>query len=348
MDVLSEVLRAVQLDGAIFFNAEFSEPWRFHSPETCHLGPMLAPGSENIIIYHLLVHGSAYAQMENGVRVPLGPGDIVTFPRGDAHFLGGGEGAGVIDGRSELPALLAQGLELVRAGGGGPTCRFICGFLACDRQLSQTVLGSLPPLLKVNIRDDPSGQWLENSLRFSVSEAVASRAGSAAMLARLSEVVFVETLRRYIAGLPDSETGWLTGARDPDVGRALALLHQRPAARWTIAKLASEVGLSRSVLAERFRHFLGEPPMTYLSRWRLRMGAQRLAATSHSVAEIAAVVGYESEASFNRAFKREFSVPPARYRREAKARRGPSATRHAGGQPPGGRPSVALERIPER
>jgi len=152
-----------------------------------------------------------------------------------------------------------------------------------------------------------------------VSEADALHAGGEAVLAKLSEVLFVETLRRYVAQLPPEHTGWLAGARDPDVGKALALLHRSPAQPWTIADLAREAGTSRSVLAERFRHYLGEPPMSYLTRWRLQLGARMLRSSSRSVAEIAAEVGYESESAFNRAFKREFVVPPARFRSESRA-----------------------------
>jgi AraC-like DNA-binding protein len=272
-----------------------------------------------VIIFHLLTAGRAYARLEGGERVTLHAGDIVTFPHGDPHYLGNGEGGRTLDSATALPTLLARGLELVRTGGGGEPSRFICGFLSCNPQLSQVCLGGLPKLVKVNIREDASGQWLENSLRFSVTEAMAARAGSDAVLAKLSEVVFVEALRLYLRTLPAPEVGWLAGARDPIVGQALALLHGRPAEAWTIAALAQQIGASRSVLAERFRHFLGEPPMTYLTRWRLRLGAQALVSGRQGVAQIAGDVGYESEAAFNRAFKREFGLPPARYRNETKA-----------------------------
>lgn len=321
MDVLSEVLKVVRLDSAIFFNAEFSAPWCLHSPESRRVAPVLTPGAGHLIIYHLLVDGAAYAELRGGGRVALRAGDIVTFPHGDAHYLGSGAATRVLDAADALPALLDRGLAMFKAGGGGSCSRFICGFLACDPQLSQGVLAGLPPLIKVNIRDDPSGQWLENSLRFSVTEAAAAREGAEAMLAKLSEVVFVETVRRYARDLPAERTGWLAAARDPHVGKALTLLHRRYADPWTVAALAQAVGVSRSVLAERFRHFLGEPPMTYLTRWRLRLGAQALRASNHSVARIAADTGYESEAAFNRAFKREFGIPPARYRNVERAGR---------------------------
>jgi transcriptional regulator GlxA family with amidase domain len=190
--------------------------------------------------------------------------------------------------------------------------------MSCDPYLSRPILGGLPPVFKVNIRTDRSGQWLENSILHLVEEAASSRIGSDAMLAKLSEALFVDTLRRYVASLPE-QTGWLTGARDPIVGKSLGLLHSRVAHPWTIADLADEVGISRSALVDRFTRYLSEPPMAYLTRLRLQLAARSLEKTSRGVAEIAADVGYESEAAFNRAFKREFGQPPGRYRNEHKA-----------------------------
>ncbi len=199
--------------------------------------------------------------------------------------------------------------------------KLICGYMACDLRLSQIFLAGLPSVLKINIRDSPSGKWLEDTLRYSVEHADASGPGGTAVVAKLSEALFADTLRRYIEKLPTSQTGWLAGVRDPDVGKALALLHKQPSHPWTIASLANEVGLSRSVLAERFRHYLSDTPMGYLTRWRLQLAAQALTSTSKSVAEVAGDVGYESEPSFNRAFKREFRVPPARFRSQSRSTR---------------------------
>ncbi len=316
MDALSEILSAIKLDSAIYFNAEFSEPWCVAMPESSALAPLLTERSGHVIIYHLVCEGRPSVQLTGHERVELAAGDIITFPHGHSHRLGGGPFVNPIDAGAALPGILERGLELFHVGGGGASSRFICGFLSCDPHLSQAFLGGLPSLIKVNIRDDPSGQWLENSLRFSVTEAANRSAGAGATVAKLSEAVFAETLRRYLRRLPDGQTGWLAGARDEEVGRALTLLHNRCAHPWTVAELAREIGVSRTVLSERFRRFLGEPPMGYLTRWRLRLGARALSATSHSVAQIASEVGYESEAAFNRAFKREHGVPPARYRRD--------------------------------
>ena len=318
MDVLSELLKVVKLDSAIFFNFEASSPWSYRAPEPECAARLLAQAGRHLIIYHLLVRGRAYVQLEGGERMSLAAGDVVTLPHGHAHLLGNGEGARTIEGARALPKVLARGLELVKIGGEGERSLFVCGFLSCDPLLSRTFLQTLPPLFKVNISEDPSGQWLEDSLRFAVAEAAAAREGAGAMLARLSEAVLIETVRRHIRTLPETETGWLAGARDPTVGRALYLFHQRPAHRWTLPEIAKEAGVSRSVLAERFRHFLDQPPMAYLTRWRLQLGARALTSSDRSVAEIASEVGYETEASFNRAFKRHFRSPPARYRRNGR------------------------------
>ncbi|HSF66806.1 MAG TPA: AraC family transcriptional regulator [Nitrospiraceae bacterium] len=329
MDVLSEVLKAVKLGGAMFYNAEFSAPWCFCSPASPVLAPYLSADSKHVIIFHLLTEGSGYAQVEGDDQsLPLNAGDIVIVPHGDPHAMRNGPFIKPVDHAEEVRRVFAQGLRLSRMGGGGEITKFICGYMTCEPQLSRFFLGGLPPIFKVHIRDDKSGQWLENSLRYSVDTVDASGPGGGAVLAKLSEVLFVETLRRYIALLPQEQTGWLAGVRDQEVGKALALLHRQPANPWTIALLANQVGISRSVLAERFRRYLSETPIAYLTRWRLQLGAQMLKSTNNGVVQIAAEVGYESEPSFNRAFKREFGLPPARFRNQWKSAR-VSGTRHA-------------------
>lgn len=320
MDVLSEVLRAVKLDGAVFFNGEFSSPWCAREPDACTMASHLPTRPKHVIIFHLVTEGNGYVRIEeDGGSVSLEAGDIVILPQGNAHFMGNGPPVTPIDSAAQLQRVLAEGRMISQVGGGGELTKLICGYLTCDHQLCEVFLAGLPPIVKVHIRDSPSGQWLEDTFRYSVDHAEASGPGVAAVIAKLSEVLFVETLRRYIAKMSPSQTGWLAGVRDPDVGKALALLHRQPSHPWTIASLADEVGLSRSVLAERFRHYLSDTPMGYLTRWRLQLAAQVLSSTSKSVAEVAGDVGYESEPSFNRAFKREFGVPPARFRTQSRA-----------------------------
>jgi AraC-like DNA-binding protein len=317
MDVLSEVLRVVRLEGALFFNAEFSAPWCISLSRSTALARYLSPGAGHLIIYHFLTEGRAYSKLSEGPREDLTAGDIVIFPHGDAHVLGNGSPEKPVDSLRVFAKNLTRELKLARFGGGGEITRFVCGYMACEPRLSESFLSGLPRMLKIHVAKEPSGEWLENSIRFSVGEVSGSNAGSALVLAKLSEVLFVETLRRYINALPPDQIGWLAGARDPIIGQALALLHKEPGTRWTISSLARRVGLSRTRLAERFRHFLGLPPMAYLAQWRLKLGAEILISTEDSIAEVAASVGYGSEAAFNRAFRRQFDCPPAQFRRKA-------------------------------
>lgn len=318
MDAFSEVLSGVRLKGAMFFSAEFSAPWRLSTPHCRLLAPVLAPGALHIVVYHFVVEGTARARVEEGTDVELAPGDIVMFPHGDPHTLSAGPGTNAVENATLLQRITTGDLSPMQAGGGGPVTRFVCGYLTLDPLLCGPILESLPPIVKVNVRNDRAGHWLEQSIMHLLEEAVSDRAGSDAMLAKLSEALFVDTVRRYVAGLPDQTTGWLAGARDPVVGKSLALLHRRPEHPWTIAELATTVGVSRSAMVARFTRYLSDPPMTYLTRWRLRLGAQALTSSSKGVADVAAAVGYESEAAFNRAFKRAFGLPPAQYRRQTR------------------------------
>jgi AraC-like DNA-binding protein len=332
MDAFSQILSGVKLNGAVFFSAEFSAPWGFSTATTDVMAATHAPGAEHFVLYHLLIEGGAVIELLDGQSIQLAPGDIVIFPHGHPHHMSSGAGVtrpfpnygigGKVNSRDLSP---------LQAGGGGEISRFVCGYMTCDPHLSRPILGGLPPVFKVNIRADRSGHWLENSILHLLEEAASGRIGSDAMLAKLSEALFVDTLRRYVAGLPEQQTGWLTGARDPIVGKSLGLLHSRVAHPWTIADLAEEVGISRSALVERFTRYLSEPPMTYLTRWRLQLAARSLERTSRGVADIAADVGYESEAAFNRAFKREFGQPPGRYRNDHRAP--PSDPQAAAGVP---------------
>jgi AraC-like DNA-binding protein len=319
MDVLSEVLRVVRLEGAMFFNAEFSAPWCIRATSGSEIAQYLSPRAGHLVLYHFLTEGRAYARLPDGRREDLTAGDIVMFPHGDAHLLGNGAGIKPVDVLPTFSKNLTGGLKLARFGGGGEVTRFVCGFLACEPRLSQVFLSGLPQIVKVHVAKGSAGQWLEHSIRFTVEQVAESRAGSGLVLARLSEVLFVETLRRYINEMPPDQVGWLAGVRDATIGQALALLHKEPSHPWTISNLARSVGSSRTRLAGHFRHFMGSSPMAYLAQWRLRLGAQILQSTEQSVAEVAAAVGYGSEAAFNRAFKREFDCPPAQFRRKQHA-----------------------------
>lgn len=316
MDPFSQILSGVVLKGALFFNAEFSAPWGFNAPTARDLAPYLAPDAPHLLVYHFLIEGSGVVRLNNDAPIKLEPGDVIVVPHGDAHMMCSAQGVERKLSEAMIAKLQTRNLNAMQTGGGGEVARFVCGYMVCDPLLCRPILQSLPSAFKVNLRTDRSGQWLEKTLLHLVEEAASENAGSAAVLAKMSEALFIDTLRRYLAGLPQQEVGWLAAARDPIVGKSLMLLHSRPSNPWTIAGLAKEVGLSRSSLVQRFTKYLSEPPMAYLIRWRLQLAARALTSTSRGVADIAEDVGYESEAAFNRAFKREFGLPPARYRNE--------------------------------
>jgi AraC-like DNA-binding protein len=326
MDVLSEVLSAVRLRGALFFNAEFSAPWCISSSGAVGIAPYLPFKDAHLIMFHFLTDGRAYALLEDQ-RVELSAGDIVVLPGGDSHFLGNGAPRRPVDSFHAFARNVADGLKVVRHGGGGEITRFVCGYMACDPRLCEIFLAGLPRILRVPVASGPSGKWIENSIRFSVDASGGGDAGTSLVVGKLSEVLFVETLRSYVSTLPEEQTGWLAGLRDPNLAKALALMHRDPAREWTVENLARDVGLSRTRLADRFRHFLGMSPIAYLTDWRMKISAESLERTDKSVAEIALDVGYNSEAAFNRAFKRAYEMPPAQFRLNRRDSQSPGKTR---------------------
>ena len=325
MDALSEAMRAVRVTGALFFNGEFAAPWRFITPAQDQLRPGISPDSDRLVLFHLVTEGQASARTAGHDEVSLAAGDIVVFPHGDAHELWQGRTTRLFPGKRLLPELAKGELATEKWGGDGPVTRIICGYLGCERHAESLFLSGLPAILKTNVRSSPAGAWIESAIRHCASEPELPQPGRLAVLAKLAETVFVETLCRYMDELPPERTGWLAGARDARVGRALALMHRDPARAWTLPELARASGASRTVLAERFAQLMGESPLAYLARWRLQLGARLLLTTNRTVLQVASDVGYESEAAFNRAFGRTFGAPPGRYRRERKAVQVPAA-----------------------
>jgi AraC-like DNA-binding protein len=322
MDALSEALRGMRLTGAVILNAELTAPWGFASPSVKAGQALLPPGVGHLVLFHLVTEGAAAARVHGYGELNLEAGDLVVLPHGDAHELWNGARAKLVDGAPLLPKILRGSLDEERGGGGGAVTRFICGYFGCEDYAARLLLPGLPPLFKINVRRDASGAWLESSIRHLVSDAQSKRAGRAALLAKLAEALFVETLCRYMEDMPPERSGWLAGAKDQAVGQALACFHRHPSRAWTLVELAKEAGVSRTVLAERFTRLMGRSPLAYLARWRLQWAARLLETTDHNVLQIALDVGYESEAAFSRAFKREFEVPPARYRRRANPQNG--------------------------
>ncbi len=330
MDALSDVLRAVKLTGAVFLDAEFGAPWCVSADGAVLRRHM--PEAEHFVNYHYIAGGRCQVVVDGGSTAEAVAGDVVVVAHGNPHLMSSAPLLAATPMDTLLQPPPSGGLARLRFGGSGETTHVVCGFLACDPRLCRPILSSLPRLIRVNIRQGPSGHWLEGSIRHSVEEALSARAGAAVVLARLGEVLFVETLRQYIEELPASQTGWLAGIRDPIVGRVLALIHSRAADDWTVDALAQSAGCSRSALAERFTHFLGQPPMHYLARWRLALAASALRVAGARVGRVAQEVGYASDTAFNRAFKREYGVAPSRWRTDSRPRQAETiADVHAAG-----------------
>jgi AraC-like DNA-binding protein len=321
MDALSDVLRVVQLTGAVYLDGAFSTPWAVTVPADSALCAAYLPPSERVISFHLVTEGQCMAMLPHdfGSALRLNAGDVIVVPQGETHLL-----SSSTDVSPELMApLLANQMEATPGevmtlayGGGGAVTRMICGFLTAQEIWRNPLLSALPRLFKIGMRGS-SASWLESSLRFATKEAVSARAGGATVLAKLAELLFVEAVRCYVDTMPDDRKGWLAGLRDRFVARALTLMHARPAHPWTVEELAQRVGMSRSGFARRFAELLGMPPMQYLAQWRLQLAAHHLRLADRPLAAVAEDVGYESEAAFNRAFKREFGMPPATWRRNA-------------------------------
>lgn len=327
-DPLSDLLRTVRLRGAVFYYVSCREPWAAEAPPAAEIAEAVMPGAEHVIEFHMVARGGGWAAVSGLPPVRLSAGDIVMFPHGDSHVMSNAPGLKPQRAEADwvfatrhlpkpMPVSYHHGVE--QPGSLIPVAEadtvLVCGFLGCDLRPFNPLVSALPRLL--HVPGASAGSWIPRVIEQAAAESAERCSGSAAMLERLAEMMFVDTARRYLNALPEDARGWLAGLRDRYVGRALVLLHERPDHAWTMEALGREVGLSRSALHERFVQFVGQPPMHYLALWRIQLGAQLLRDTRRTVAAIAQDVGYESEAAFSRAFRRAAGLPPASWRRQA-------------------------------
>lgn len=310
VDPLSDVLRAVRLNGAFFYKVEAGAPWSVSAQPAADLLPRIMPGAEHLIPYHILLSGTCWGGLMDESQVEMRPGDVIMFPHGDPHFMSSASGGLLAPGLDAPPPRFPETQFL------GPSAErdttFVCGFLGCDLRPFNPLIASLPRCLHV---PGIALGWLGEFPRQVIAETQAGRVGSQTVLTRMAELMFIEVVRRQVERLPAEQSGWLAGLRDPVVGPALSQLHARPADKWTLVGLARSIATSRTVLADRFSQVVGVPPMQYLARWRIQLAAGLLTSGASKVAAIAARVGYDSEAAFSRAFKRETGVSPAAWRR---------------------------------
>ena len=321
MDALSQAFVSVRASGAVFFRMECSSPWGFAVPNVNDAAELLSPGTGRIVNYHLVTEGRAFVRLDDGEAFWAEAGDVVILPHGDAHTVSSGHVDHYSDSALALRRLLSDRPVTLRLGSeDGEMTRIVCGFIGCEKTAERLFLSGLPSHLCISLHENLTTDWLSGSIAHLALEAEQGLPGSSILLSRMAEALFVEALRRFMQHLPAEQTGWLAAARDPMVGAVLALLHQNPARRWTLNDLAAEVGASRSVLTRRFFQLLDDTPANYLRRWRLSLAAERLRTSRDTILQIAFDVGYESEAAFIRAFKSEFTMPPAYYRRHIRDR----------------------------
>ena len=323
-DTISDLLKTVRMTGAVFFEITAGDDWSVGSPTPEMMLPRILPGADHLVAFHVVTAGHCYAGLHGGESQRIDAGEVIVFSRGQPHVVSSAPG-------QEADPIATSVLDIAMAGlmpyclqfgcSGSVQTRIVCGYLACDSSPFNPLIDNLPPMIKGGRPRDGRPGWLDRFIEVALAESTERRAGSETMLTKLSELMFIDLLRNYIETLPSERSGWLAGVRDPSVGRALGLLHGKPAHDWSIENLAKASGVSRSVMAERFTSLVGIPPMAYLAKWRMQIAAETLAHGNATMAEIADKVGYDSEASFSRAFKKLIGVPPSQWRRRETAER---------------------------
>jgi AraC-like DNA-binding protein len=317
LDVLSDVLSNIRLTGAVYFDIDAGVPWVGESPNTQAIAAAIMPDAEHVISFHVVMSGTCWASVDDDPLPPerLTAGDVIIFPRGSSNVLSSSPGkrGSVNMAMYYRPIDDHLPFKVVHGAPGEERTHFVCGYLGCDTRPFNPLLAALPAMVRVPKPSD--GPWVTDLFKMALAEGSSQRAGRETILSKVSELMFVEVIRRYLESLPHDSRGWLSGLRDPQIGQVLALIHSRPAEDWTLERLARAAGLSRSTLASRFIHFVGVSPIHYLTSWRMQVAARRLELPGASLAQIGSDVGYESEAAFNRAFKKVVGLTPGAWRK---------------------------------
>jgi len=319
---LSAALEGLRLDGAIFFRAEFTEPWAFDSPVS-QIVPVIRPGARRLIFFHIVAVGRCWVALEDGTRVWANRGDVIVMPYGDDYSMGGEEPADRVPILSLVDAPPWEQMPVLTHGAGGPRTDVVCGYLHSGDPLFDPALRALPAVFVVRLPDGPAAQWVDMSIRFALAETRGS-SPTETFSTRLPELVLIEVLRIYLAGAPAADHGWIAALHDAVLAPALAHLHAAPERKWTVASLAASVAVSRSVLDAKFRSVLGRSPIRYLTEWRMHLADGLLLDTDEGIASIARRVGYDSEEAFSRAFKRHRGSAPGAWRGATSRARGAS------------------------
>lgn len=313
-NALEPLLDQLRLGGAIFLRAEYSEVWAYDSPDGPTMTAILQPPGKRLILFHVVASGRCWVALDDGERHWACAGEVIVLPYADQHRMGGAGDAVAVPITSILAHPPWTEFPVITHGGGGARTDVVCGYLSSDDALFDPALGALPRVFVVQPPEGPSASWVQASIHYALAASDTAGPGTTAMSTRLTEVLLSEVLRLHLASAPAADRGWLGALHDPVLAPAMGLLHRQPERKWTVADLASEVAVSRSVLDERFRKVLGRSPIRYLTDWRMHMAEDLLKSTELGVATIARRVGYDAEEAFSRAFKRAHKVSPRDWR----------------------------------
>lgn len=309
-DALSQILTALKMRGSVYFHTHFTPPWGVR-----------VPAFSNVARFHMVIRGDCWVRVE-GTDEPihLATGDLIVIPHGASHILS--------DTRDQPPKQLDEVLDrsgyrgdgaLIYGGADeGPACKIFCGHFEFEQGAMHPVLSSLPASIHLPNTQTMNAEWLESVMRFVSAEVLGEKAGADAIVHRLTEIIFIQVVRAFVDRSGEA-AGCLAGVLDPNLSRTLSAVHTAPAEPWTVDAMASEAGMSRTLFAERFTSLMGMTPHGYVTQWRMQLARRQLLESDDAIIEIAEATGYGSEAAFARAFKRQFDIAPARFRRTAAA-----------------------------
>ncbi|HEY6795236.1 MAG TPA: AraC family transcriptional regulator [Kineosporiaceae bacterium] len=319
-DPFRSALQLLRLEGAVFLRAEYREPWSYQSLTGPATAQILKPGTNRVILFHVVARGTCWVQVSGGERHWACAGDVIVLPYGDQHRMGGVSDSESVPLATIMEAPPWRRMPVIRHGRDGSQTDVVCGFLHSEDALFDPGLRVFPPAFVVRPPSGPAAEWVRASVDYALTQADASPLGPGAVPTRLPEMLLIEVLRLHLATAPAPDGGWAAAVHDPVLNPALAAVHAAPAHKWTVTELARSAAVSRSQLDDRFRQVLGRSPIRYLTEWRMHLARDLLASTDLGVAVVARRIGYEAEEAFSRAFKRAYGQSPANWRAQHRLR----------------------------
>jgi AraC-like DNA-binding protein len=314
--VLHDALARLRLEGAVFLRAEYREPWAYESFPADQTAKILRPDSDRVILFHVVASGTCWVNIGDGEKHWANAGDVIVLPYGDQHRMGGVQDAQYVGMGTILQMPPWRQMPVIRHGADGDRTDVVCGYLHSQDPLFDPGLRVFPPVFVVRPPEGPAREWVRANVAYALERSAPHSDEPSIVMSRLPELLLVEILRLHLATAPAADEGWLAALSDSVLRPALALLHTQPDRHWTVADLAREAAVSRSVLDARFRDVLHRSPIRYLAEWRMHLAKDLLATTDLSVGAIARRVGYDAEEAFSRAFKRGHGLSPTAWRSE--------------------------------